>query len=152
MKKENQKNSTSIKNIIRFLLIGSLLLSGMESVILYASASIWGYMTIASWLACWCFSLITLCGIPLTLMIDGLAGTLYEKWGNIKTKSVFLFTAKTIEVLLLVSIVHQADEWLKGITCSIWSETFIGYGIFLLLEGVFALGNWISSRLAISSK
>ena len=127
------------------ILAGMVLLSGLSSALLYTSASIGNFIHIESGWATWMFSLIALCGMPLALIVDGVMGSLYEKFGTEKTKKVFLFIGKTMEVLLLVFIVHQADEWLKGITCSTWSESIMGYLVFLLLEGIFAIGKKLSS-------
>jgi hypothetical protein len=146
MKNQHPNGTISIMNIIRLFLIGFLTVSVIISLTLYASASLIGYMTINSWWMAWGFTLIGLCGMPLALAIDGVTGIAYESWGTPKTKMIFLFIGKTLEGLLLIGIVHQADEWLKGVTCSTWSELIIGYSIFLFLEALFAYTNRLKSH------
>lgn len=142
MKSEKEAKVKPI-GLLVFFLFGCALLSGMESILLYTGATLTGFIEIDSWLSLWILSIISLGGMAVALTIDALTGTLYEKWGRQKAKIVFLFVAKVVEGLVLISIVHQGDEWLEGVTCSTWSETIIGYVIFLLLESVFAFGNKI---------
>lgn len=145
-KTPNKNKSTFILSIFRWLLVGLCILNGGVSLFLFLGAKMVDGVTIESFWASWLLSGIILCGLPLTLVVDGFVGSLYERWGSLQTKRFFLFVAKTTEALLVVLIVHYADEWIKGVSSSMWFEVVIGYVFFLIMEGAFSIGKQLGKQ------
>lgn len=136
----NKPKVNPLLQLLKFFIIGFLVLTTLTSGFLYVSVHLLGFDIFHSWWATWLFTLIIMMGTPLTLIVDGIMESIYTAIGHPKVKKVFVFISKVLECSLLVFIVYQADEWIKGVSCSTMFEAVIGYIFFLGLEGIFALG------------
>lgn len=144
----NKPKINPLLKLLKFFVIGFLVISTLISVLIYASTHLSGFDIFHSWWATWLFTSIIMIGTPLTLIIDGMMESFYSAFGHPKIKSIFVFVSKVLECLLLIFIVYQADQWVEGVSCSIWFEAVIGYVFFIGLEGVFALGRKLNRKVS----
>jgi len=145
----NNNKFPPVLSIMAFLAFCLVLFNSLVSLILYHSSVILGIELFSNWWVCWWFSFVILSSIPFALVIDGMFGIIYEGWGRVNTKQIFVFTSKVLEALYFVFIVYQADQWLKGVTCSMWSIIIIGFSYFLLVEWMFETGKRIGRRMKL---